>query len=127
MAVIDRIKAHFAGLKPEFIEVPEWGDENGPLVIYARRRSLEITSAIGNAMDKGSGHGIVETLIQLAVDQDGNKLFKPADRLELMKCAEKDVAQRVANFLYTGKLPPKEGEEDGVADTRTDLAVAEGN
>ena len=31
---IDRAVAHFSAQEVRTIEVPEWGDEDGPLVIY---------------------------------------------------------------------------------------------
>ena len=36
MRAIDKAKAHFNSLETKRIEVPEWGDENEPLVIFVK-------------------------------------------------------------------------------------------
>ena len=41
MSAIDRAKAHFKSLQIKAIEVPEWGDENGPLIVYVEPFTLK--------------------------------------------------------------------------------------
>lgn len=95
----ERIRTHFTGLSSRKIEVPEWGENGAPLVIYARRKNLERAGAIAAAYDKGAAEGMVEALIQLAGDEHGKPIFDRKDRLDLLRFAASDVSVRIANFL----------------------------
>lgn len=105
----ERIRQHFSGLSQRKIEVPEWGDESGPLVIYARRKNVERAAAIASA--PSTAESMVEALIHLAADKDGKALFDRKDRLDLLKEAASDVVVRVANFL-TETVTPGDAEKN---------------
>ena len=97
MDLIERIKAHYDGLGRKRIEVPEWGDEHGPLVIYARPMTLREKNRIFGRAEKGASlEALADLVILKAEDEEGRKLFRPEDRLALITHAEADVIARVA-------------------------------
>lgn len=97
MSVMERARAHFREQMTAVnsVEVPEWGDSSGPLRIYYRPMSLKERDQIFRFVSKDSLESLVETLIVRARDEDGKKIFRPADRNELMREVDPDVIGRI--------------------------------
>lgn len=100
--VMERVKAHFKDRLSNGVDsvvVPEWGEGDAPLVIYFRPTNLATQNAIYKHIRDGSLEALVEQLIQQARDEDGNKIFRASDRIELMKHADPAVISRVVKAM----------------------------
>jgi len=99
MSVIDRVKEHFENQGVKKIEVPEWGEEGKPLIIYSK----PFTMAEKRNLFKGARNDDLSVLVDVlhlkALDQDGNKLFKIDDKKVLLNKCDPDVLSRVASEM----------------------------
>jgi hypothetical protein len=81
------------------IEVPEWGDESGPLVFFHKMVTLEDMSA-AQTVSRDPFRQHVEIIVMKAVDEKGEKIFaKRMDAVELMEIAEPIVILRIAKKM----------------------------
>ena len=99
MALIDTITAHLKGRGRKQIDVPEWGNGNGPLTIYWTPLTIEEQAKIYDATQKSSLAGLAKAVIIKAEDESGEKLFKPEDYPKLRKAADGKIVARVANAI----------------------------
>ncbi len=93
--VIERAKAHFAQEGPKEIEVPEWGDENGPLIIYSSPMTLQDRDV---CLEQAGGPNLkfhLYAIIRKAKDADGNPIFTKADKSDLLYKVDPSVLIRV--------------------------------
>ena len=96
MSAIDNAKAHFRDQGQRRIEVPEWGDERGPLVVYAEPLTLAERRRLFQR-NKGDDVGLsVDLLIVKARDADGKPLFSLDDKQALLNGVDPAVVARVA-------------------------------
>ncbi len=103
-AILESAKSHFreklsGGLRS--MEVPEWSVDGKPAVIYYKP-SLNFSQQekILALSDQGKkAEAIVEALIQRALDEDGNRLFKTVDRTELMKHTDPEIISRIVGAM----------------------------
>jgi len=94
--VMDRIRR---GSKEQTrIEVPEWGAEDEPFVIYARPWTLKDSAAIAHVSD--GPQSFVEILIRKAMTEGGDPVFNREDKLDLMACGSASVVMRVAMAIH---------------------------
>ena len=99
--VIDRVKEHFEKGRDCF-EVAEWGDDDGPLQIFAFPMTLHekrkvITLAEGDEIDS-----LARAVILKACDKDGNPLFTLEDKDTLMRSADAGILQNIVLWLNEG-------------------------
>jgi hypothetical protein len=99
MSVIDNAKSHFkAALAQNMksVEVPEWDTKIyfKPVVSFAQEQNVIKLHAEGKQVE-----ALVESLITRAVDADGNRLFKSADKVILMNEVDPSVILRVVNSM----------------------------
>ena len=70
------------------IEVPEWGDDDAPLLIYSSALTAgdlnKIQKKHKNFLNDMTIDGMVDLIIMKAQDVDGNKLFTLEDKIYLM-------------------------------------------
>ena len=99
MRAIDKAKAHFNSLETKRIEVPEWGDENEPLVIFVKPLTLSETSKLFQLSKSDEIEMLAQAIILKSLDEDGNKHFNIGDKLFLMNNADRDVVVRVAGEI----------------------------
>lgn len=104
MSILDGAKAHFrerlsGGL--QCLEVPEWGSDGQPAKIYYKPSlNFQQQEKILKLSDEGKkAEAIVQALIERALDEDGNRIFKQANRLELMKQVDPDIIARVVGDM----------------------------
>ena len=76
MSVLDRIKAHGGRAELRSVEVPEWGDKDGPLVIYYRRPNLDHVAEAAAACPNSPVHQNLDVLVQIASNADGSPFFQ---------------------------------------------------
>ena len=96
------------------MEVPEWSVDGKPAVIYYKP-SLNFSQQekILALSDQGKkAEAIVEALIQRALDEDGNRLFKTVDRTELMKHTD------LKSFRIVGEM-----SGDDLNDPKNSIAI----
>lgn len=71
------------------IEVPEWGDDGSPLVLYAGSLTCADVDKLqrkhNNFMNNPTVAAMVELIIMKAEDKDGEKLFTLEDKPFLMR------------------------------------------
>ena len=98
MSILDNAKRHFEGLidTVQCIDVPEWGDSpEKPAKICWRPMSLETNNKIFKFAADHSLEALAETLISRSIDESGNKIFRSADRLIIMKHLDPKIIERV--------------------------------
>ena len=99
--LIERMKKHFDSQGIKEIEVPEWGEEDQPLIIYCKPFSVEEKSHIRK---NSAGYNEIETLATIvkmkALDKDMNHLFTKEDKSALLKHADPDVISRIVDAMY---------------------------
>lgn len=101
MKAIDLAKAHFKTLQTKTIEVAEWGDENGPMMIYVEPFTLKDKAKL-QAVTKISGSEIdalVELVVMKALDKNGDKLFTIDDKHALRNAVDSRVLERISTEI----------------------------
>lgn len=101
MSAIDRAKAHFKSLQVKTIEVPEWGDENGPLTIYVEPFTLKDKSKLQAVTRLGNSEAdtLVELLVMKCLDKDGAKIFTIEDKPVLRNMVDASILERVSTEI----------------------------
>lgn len=101
MKAIQRATAHFKSLQVKTINVPEWGDEDGPLVIYVEPFTLKdkaklqsVTKASGSEID-----ALVELIVLKCLDKNGDKLFTIDDKPQLRNGVDSNILERISTEI----------------------------
>ena len=107
MSVLDHARSHFENIGVQSIEVPEWKDEHGkPSIIYWNPINLHEK----NILFKKSGNMsevsiLADILVMKALDKDGNKIFKPEDKIALMYKVDSDILSRISTAMVQAINP----------------------
>ncbi len=103
--ILSRAKAHYRDVLAaalQYVEVPEWPDDKGePTKIYYRSSIPLIEQqeiAALRAAEK-YGEALCATLIAMALDEDGRKLFKLVNRQELLRQVDPDIMSRIVTQM----------------------------
>lgn len=103
MSVLNNATSHFkeqlsAGLQS--VEVPEWKTTIyfKPTSSFAVEQKIIALHAKGELVE-----ALVETLLAKALDEEGKRLFKMADKPVLMNEVSPDVIIRIAAAINAGK------------------------
>jgi hypothetical protein len=99
MNVIDKAKAHFSTRAVKVIEVPEWGDDNAPLLVYASPMTLAEKRKLFSGSKETDIFVLVDLLIMKAKDQKGDPIFTLEHKRDLTTGVDPDVIARVANEI----------------------------
>lgn len=99
MDILKNAKEHFNEISGTLrkIEVPEWGDESGPAVIYAKPLNMAQKSeifALSNA-DK-LGESLFLKIYHMARNEDGSRIFKRTDSSTFLIDIDPDIVSNVA-------------------------------
>lgn len=110
-SVLAKVRAH--GKRDEWhqVEVPEWGDTAGPLVIHHHPPTLGDIGKAAAVTAEVRGDAVrqnVELFVILARDAQGNPLFRRADVPELIETADPDVLGRVMLQMGIVRAPVKD-------------------
>jgi len=103
MSAIDKAVAHFDALPSRIIEVPEWGDAGGPLLVHARPVTMAQKAAISKRADGDTIKTCVYAIITLAKDAGGEALFTLEDKHKLMHQVDGEVVVRLAGELLSAE------------------------
>ena len=100
--IIDRARAHFSAQGANSIDVPEWGDESGPLsVFWTPITCAERQKITARYKDGQSQEALVYALILKAKDAKGDLLFTLEDKHALMNGVDVSIVDRIANAILT--------------------------
>ena len=107
MSILDNARSHFENIGVQSIEVPEWKDENGnPSIIYWNPINLYEKNVLFKKSGSMSDVSILaDILVMKALDKDGNKIFKPEDKMALMYKVDSDVVAKIANAMVQNLTP----------------------
>lgn len=97
--VLERARAHFQAMHDTTVEVPEWGDALGPLVVKVRPMTLADRKlyAAKHGEDRSGVDAAITVVIRHATDAaTGEPLFTEADRATLKKEVAPGVLARIA-------------------------------
>lgn len=96
MAAIDSAKKHFTDLGMQRAEVPEWGEDGKPLVVYWKPITLEEKQRLQTIGERdGYVARLADALIMKAIDANGAKLFTLDDKFALRHGVDPDVMARL--------------------------------
>ena len=103
---IDKATQHFSDTiigNLKSIEVPEWGDENGPMVIhFYPKMNFAQQRKVGEFFAKGDqAGGLIQTLIYRALDADKKPLFAQAEYKQLERDVDPDLVLNICNQMGT--------------------------
>ena len=99
MHIIEKAKAHFKDKTVNVIEVPEWGDDGKPFLIYSTPFTLAEKDKIFKGSQESSLKVLVDCLILKAKDQKGDPLFTLEHKRDLLNSVDPDVIVRIANEM----------------------------
>lgn len=100
MDLAQRIKAHFQALPVGKVEVPEWGEDGQPLVIYYRAPTVEERQKFVWARERdGEVAASATVIVTKALDADGKKLFTIEHKRLFLKEADATVVLRIAHRM----------------------------
>lgn len=95
MGVLDKAIEHFESQERIKIVVPEWGDENDPLVFFSDRVTLADRS---ECFEKAGGINLtfyVYLIIKKAINENGQRIFSIGDKANFMRKVDPNVVQRI--------------------------------
>ena len=109
-SVIDNVKAHFDSQEVKILDIPEWGDEEGPLKIYVKPLTLAESKRLYKMATNSDLEVMVNAIILKALDKDGKQLFTIADKPDFMHKADVGVISLVAADIL-GSIPSEDAEK----------------
>jgi len=99
---LERAKAHWSAkldAGPRIIEVPEWGDDSGPLKIYVFPANLAQRNKVFQKAKGEDLNALADVIILRARTEAGTPIFKPGDRAEFTHHIDPDVVASVAGKI----------------------------
>ena len=117
-SVLENAKAHFNDKLSEdmrCVEVPEWGDANGPAKIFykAAINLREQSQIVSLAQDGGkTDDALALSLVIRARNEDGSKMFLKSNMLELKTFCDPEVIARVVTEMQGEELTDEELEKN---------------
>jgi len=102
MDILTNAKKHFDEISGVLskIEVPEWGDDSGPAVIYSKPINMTQKSEMYGLQEQNKfDEYMFLQLFHMARNKDGIRLFRREDRDDFMKRVDPDVMSSVVNKL----------------------------
>lgn len=108
VSVLNNARSHFKSALAQdmmSIDVPEWDTK----VYFKAATSFAVEQKIIELHSKGAlVEAMIETLIAKALNEDGTRMFVPADKPVLMREVDPEVIIRVVADMNTAKAAAKE-------------------
>ncbi len=101
MKAIDRVTGHFERASNRKIEVPEWGEDGNPFIVYASPMTPYQRKKIRAENEDIDAGAHVDILIMKACDEHGSHLFTDDDRHKLLTKADGAIVGRIAIQILT--------------------------
>jgi hypothetical protein len=96
MKAADLIISHYKAHEKQWVDVPEWKDEQGKaLRIYWKL----MTVAEAEAFSKSDAAMDLDIFIRYAQDTAGKKMFDVEDKLKLRVAGDSNIISRVARLM----------------------------
>lgn len=106
-ALLTRARQHHAEKDRVEIPVPEWSDDpDKPTIIYATPMSLANRKAVYKQAKGDDIEVLARIVVMKAQDEDGQRLFKPADLNTLMYHVDAEVVARIAEAIMVADGAP---------------------
>ena len=99
--ILERAKAHFKNQTVTRIEVPEWGENGVPLIIYSTPFTLAEKDRIFKGSQEQSLKVLVDCIILKAKDDKGDSIFTLEHKRDLMNSVSPDVIVRISNEMIS--------------------------
>jgi hypothetical protein len=99
MHIIEKAKSHFKNQNINKIEVPEWGENGQPFVIFSTPFTLAEKDKIFKGSQESSMKVLVDCLILKAKDEKGDPIFTLEHKRDLLNSVDPDVIVRIANEM----------------------------
>ena len=99
MIAIDRAVAHFNDQDVKSLSVEEWGDESGPLVVYAKPLTLNESQKLYRLSKNNELELLAYALIHKALDENGDKMFTMDDKHKLLNSVDVGVMTKVGSWI----------------------------
>jgi len=100
MSAIDSAKAHFAGFGIQQLEVPEWGEDGKPLIVYWKPMTLAEKQRLATVGEQdGYLARLADCLILKGLDAEGKKLFTLEHKHALRHSVDPDVLARIVTRM----------------------------
>ncbi len=93
--LMDRILSRYSERLTRIV-VPEWGDDDGPMVLYAKPYTIQDDKHMTQFLRDDNPEGFVEVLVRKALDAEGHPVFSVEDKPRLRRAADASVIKRVA-------------------------------
>lgn len=108
---LDRLRAHSGAGERRSVEVPEL---DGEKVFFSR-----LTGAIHGKVEEREPSNAIDRnvllLIFMAEYENGDKVFQPGDRMELMNTIEWSAISRLINFMWEPNFDDGDEAEELIA------------
>lgn len=99
MHIIEKAKSHFKNQNVNVIEVPEWGENGSPFLIYSTPFTLAEKDKIFKGSQESSLKVLVDCLILKAKDEKGDPIFTLEHKRDLLNSVDPNVIVRIANQM----------------------------
>lgn len=97
--ILDRAQEHFESLEGQSIEVPEWGEDGEPLVVYFDPMTLREKTKLYKMAKNDDMALLAYALIFKATTSDGEKMFTIEDKVRIMNKVDPAVVARIAKRI----------------------------
>lgn len=97
--IAERIRNHRQKIKDLEIQIPEWGDESGPLKVWVGSPNLETRSEISKLAKDSDLKAFSFAVTKCCKDEDGKRIFDIQDRLAMEKEGDPSVVIRVGSEI----------------------------
>jgi len=97
--ILENAKKQFDSQNQQSIEVPEWGDDNGPAIIYWDRVTLADRNV---SIEKAGGANLIfyaHLIVRKAKDKNNNLLFKPANAVDFIYDIDPEITLRIGQTM----------------------------
>jgi len=99
MHIIEKAKSHFKNQNVNVIEVPEWGEDGKPFLIYSTPFTLAEKDKIFKGAQESSLKALVDCLILKAKDEKGDQIFTLEHKRDLLNSVDPNVIVRITNQM----------------------------
>ncbi len=119
--LLDRLKKNYrekieAGLM--HVDIDELAEDGVPLRIYFKHLTLEKQGRIYKEMSKGNLDFMGTSIIERALDENGRRMLRPADIVEIRKRTDGNLIQEICARMTEEQDGCVDEDEDEVEEAR---------
>jgi len=90
---------HFEAIEIKIIEVPEWGTDEKPAMIYVKPLTMNEKKPLFKKMQKNDLDAFIDLLVKKCKDATENPIFTLADKPAMRGNMDPTVIERIANDI----------------------------